>query len=1013
MKARLFSRTLLLRLLSACIIACALTDLHALDPHRSMSQYIHRYWNSVAEFSGGSVNAIEQTPDGYLWVGTDHGLIRFDGFTFQAVQLPLAAPSSKSPILGLATDAEGGLWIQRQGASVLRYAGGRFEVITAGSSPVASQVVGMTKDGKGGVLISDIASGILLFRGKNSQRLVTSDAMPGTVTSIAETTGGRIWLGALLEGLFSRSDGRTTPAAGLPDRKVNCLLSVNGNELWIGTDKALYRWDGKDFHRTPLPTALGEVQVLSLLSDRNANLWVGTARGLLRINANGSAFSDESDVRGNGGINALFEDREGNLWVGGARGLKRIRDGVFITYSSTTSPVLENVGPIYADAIGRTWFAPAEGGLYFLQDGRIREADAADIGNDVVYSIAGRGTELWIGRQRGGLTRVWFENGNARSETYSEHNGLVQNSVYTVFQSHDGTIWAGTLSGGVSEFQKGRFRNYSVADGLASNTVLALLQTRDERMWFGTSNGLSSFSKGEWKTYTKQDGLPADRVNCLLEDSTGILWAGTSEGLAFLRSEKFQTSATALLNEPVFGLAQDEGGWLWITTPNHVLKVPRDKVVEGTVDVGGIREYDSSDGLPSSEGVNRSQSVVTSSPGKIWLSLNRGLSFVDASHLATPSAPAIARIEAVSADGHAIEGADPIRIPAADKRITFLYTGLSLAAPEKIRFRYRVDGFDHTWSEAETQRSAVYTNLGPGSYRFRLVASNSQGIWNGSEAVMPFEVQPALWQAWWFRLTFLFFTAFLAILAYRFRLRHLTSELNLRFEERLVERTRIAQELHDTLLQGFLSAWLQLQVADEHTADTSPAKPLVNRVLKLMKDVIDDSRNAVRGLRSTSGTIGELNEALSRVPEQIGVAKGVDFKVVVEGHPRPLRPLIRDDVYRMGREALVNAFRHSGANSIQLELGYGSKELRMLVRDDGRGIDKEVLRLGRDGHFGLSGMRERAERIGGRLRVWSQSARGTEVELSIPGPIAFESEAGTRKSSWLAKLFPRAKSSED
>jgi signal transduction histidine kinase len=273
--------------------------------------------------------------------------------------------------------------------------------------------------------------------------------------------------------------------------------------------------------------------------------------------------------------------------------------------------------------------------------------------------------------------------------------------------------------------------------------------------------------------------------------------------------------------------------------------------------------------------------------------------------------------------------------------------------------------------------------------------------------VVDFEVEPALWQTWWFRTTFAMLLASVVLLSYRLHLRRLTQQLKMRFEERLAERTRIAQELHDTLLQGFLSASMQLHVANDQLPADSAAKPLVNRVLTLMGRVIEEGRNAVRGLRSVQDASQDLGQAFSRVAQELVVQKEVDFRVVMEGQPRALHPVIRDEVYRIGRESLMNAFRHSRASRIEVEVDYSSSNLRVLVRDNGIGIDPQVLRAGRDGHWGLPGMRERAENVGAKLRVLSRSAAGTEVELTVPGHVAFQSHTSARPRQWFTRFNPR------
>ena len=385
---------------------------------------------------------------------------------------------------------------------------------------------------------------------------------------------------------------------------------------------------------------------------------------------------------------------------------------------------------------------------------------------------------VWAGRQRGGLTRLRFRNGAIASQSYTEANGLAQNSVYAVYESRDGSVWAGTLNGGVSKFKDGHFTTYTTTNGLASNTVSSILETRDGAMWFATPSGLSSFSNGQWRTYTTVEGLPSPEVNCLFEDSSGTLWSGTSAGLAFFASNRFQVphESPDVLREQILGMAEDKSGRFWIATSHHVLRVPRDKLLSGVVKAVDVHEYDQADGLESTEGVKRSRSVVSDSAGRIWFSLSSGLSVVNPSQINDNSVPALPHIEAITADNNTANLAGVVRIPPSPRRITFEYTGLSLAAPGRIRFRYFLEGFDSSWSRPVAAREAVYTNLGPGSYRFRLVASNSEGLWNGPETAITLNVAPAYYQTYWFRLSCI--AIFIALLwaLYRWRIHQLKGQ---------------------------------------------------------------------------------------------------------------------------------------------------------------------------------------------------------------------------------------------
>jgi PAS domain S-box-containing protein len=752
------------------VLAGLVTDARALDPNRLPSQYVREQWTTETRFPGGAVNGIAQTADGYLWIGTDRGLIRFDGFNFKPVSFASIAAASNVPILQLLTDVAGKLWIRPQGGELVRQKDGKFGTVEFGQAAITA----VSKDNNGGVLVSSIGQGTFRFMADDAQKLGPSSP---PVISMAETADGKVWLGTLGDGLFFLTGGRATNVdAGLPDRKVNSLLPI-GEELWVGTGTGLYHGNGNGFRRLELPSFLGNVQVLSLLRDRDSNIWVGTTRGLLRINAKGISFSEENELRGDGGINVLFEDREGNLWIGGGRGLGRIRDSAFVTYSSVSDRRFEHTGPVYVDPEGRTWLAPAQGGLYVLQNGRVQPVTSIPP-NEVVYSISGRSDVVWAGRQGGGLTRLRFGNGAIESQSYTQTNGLAQNSAYAVYESRDGSVWAGTLNGGVSKFKDGHFTTYTTTNGLASNTVSSILETRDGAVWFATPGGLSSFSNGQWRTYSTVEGLPSPEVNCLFEDSSGTLWSGTSAGLGFFASGHFQVPRESpdVLREQILGMAEDRSGRFWIATSHHVFRVPRDKLLSGVVKALDVHGYDRADGLESTDGVKRSQSVVSDSAGRIWFSLRSGLSVVDSSQITDNSVPALPHIEAITADNNTANLAAVVQIPPSPRRITFEYTGLSLVAPERIRFRYFLENFDSTWSQPIAAREAVYTNLGSGSYRFRLVASNSEGLWNGPETAIVLNVAPAYYQSNWFRLSC--FAAFIALLwaGYQTRIRQLREQ---------------------------------------------------------------------------------------------------------------------------------------------------------------------------------------------------------------------------------------------
>jgi ligand-binding sensor domain-containing protein/signal transduction histidine kinase len=979
-------------------LVCWVGEARALDPNHTLSQYLREQWTTDSNFPGGAVDAITQTSDGYLWMGTAKGLVRFDGVDFRLTAS--FSEFSGDPVSSLTTDGEGRLCVIFWGAGVLCDRDGKFVNLAPILRRTALEVISSWRTEDGALLLTDLIYGILRVRGENAQVLAPRNLFPPSlVRALAETRDGKIWLGTDAAGLFYFADGRTTLVKGVSDQKINCLLPIDDKELWVGTSKGLYRWNGTLLSRVKLPQALADVQVLALLRDHDGNIWAGTARGLLRINASGVSVSDKGSFE-NEGIDTLFEDREGNLWAGGGRGLERIRDGTFVTYTlAAGNPPSKQGGPVYVDGENRTWFGPAGGGLYVMKDGQVQALKSSFLRDEVVYSITGRKNEIWIGTQRSGLKRFEYKNEVTGGKTYTQANGLAENSVFAVHQSRDGAVWAGTLTSGVSKFKDGKFVTYTTADGLAANTVSAILDTHDGAVWFATPNGLSTLSRGVWTTYATKDGLPSNNVNCLFEDSVGVLWIGTSRGPALFKSGHVQVlrDTPDSLREEVFGMTEDKEGWLWIATSDHVLRVSNQRPSSGVLSSAEIREYGAADGLPNAKGVKRSRSVVEDSEGRIWFSTSRGASVVDPSHIMNNPPPDLPHVEAIMADNDPIAVSELVRIPSSRKRITFRYSGSSLAVPERIRFRYFLDSFDRGWSEPTAAREAVYTNLSPGSYRFRVIASNSYGQWNDSEAAVSLEVDPAYYQTIWFRLSCV--AALLALLGmlYRLRLRQVAQQFNMRLEERVSERTRIARELHDTLLQSFHGLLPRFQAAHNLLPGRAvDARQVLQTALDDAAQAITEARDAVQNLRSSPIVSNDLAKAIEVLGEELRAHQtspngdATDFSVQVDGTPQNLHPMLRDEIYRITGEALRNAFHHARARRIEVEIKYETRQVRTRVRDDGIGIDATVLsHEGRPGHFGLRGMHERSKGIGGQLDVWSEHGGGTEVELTIPASVAY------------------------
>jgi signal transduction histidine kinase/streptogramin lyase len=801
---------------------------------------------------------------------------------------------------------------------------------------------------------------------------------------------------------------------GLPYARINCLLPIGASTLLLGTEKGLLSLHNGRLIQDVHPE-LSNLEILALASGRDGDVWIGTGGRLFKV--------DAKDIDADGRIHSLdrlavsvpvtslFEDRTGNLWIGGAETVERYRASGFTTYLSSAGLPSSNCGSIYVDYQGSLWFAPWDGGLFRLAHGGIQPIKVAGLTDDAVYSIAGGGGEVWVARKNGGVTRFRLHGGELQTSTYTRRNGLAENAVYSIYRAPDGTVWAGTLEEGLSRFRDGSWHTFTTQDGLPSNTISVITGNAAGEIVVGTPNGLAELRNNRWVTYAAHDGLPPGAVESLFLDDAGTLWIGTAKGISFLRSGTVHVpvSAPEALYGEILGLAESNG-WLWITTGNHVLRVSCSALLNDSFGAGDYREFGVTDGLPSAEGVKRSRSVIEDNRGRVWFSLNQGISFLQPSAFARPAFPVTIRLEGMLADGKLIASGGDIRVPAGRHRLTFRYAGVNVSNPEGVRYRYRLDNVDSAWSEPTALREVDYTNVPPGRFRFKVMARNAGRRWSGQETTMTFDVEPAYWQTRWFQVVSLAALVLLAWGLYRLRLRQMTARMDLRYHERLAERTRIARELHDTLLQSFHGLLLRFQ-AVSNLLPTRPeeAKQRLDSAMDQAAQAITESRDAVHELRLSAVVNNDLTLAISALAKELAADQtGGDcpnVRVQVEGTPRDLHPILRDEVYRIAAEALRNACRHSEARRIEVEIRYDEEHLRLRVRDDGKGINPNVLDGDRPlGHWGLRGMRERAKLVNGKLDVWSKLDSGTEVELNVPASVAYGTSPAPRWSVFSKKI---------
>ena len=542
----------------------------------------------------------------------------------------------------------------------------------------------------------------------------------------------------------------------------------------------------------------------------------------------------------------------------------------------------------------------------------------------------------------------------------------------------DGGVWTGLLSGGIAYFRAGQIRTLPLsAESSGAPKVFDLSRDRGGTMWAATEDGLSRIANGRVATLTTTNGLPCNAVHWIIEDDLSAYYLYTRCGL--LRIARTELDA-------------------WTGDPKRTIKATT---------------FDTSDGIRLVPMLKGFRPLVTkSSDGKIWFVNGDTLSFIDPSHIGINTVPPPVHIEQITADRKRYDAKAGLRLPPLVRDISIDYTAVSLVAPEKVHFKYKLEGQDSDWKDVVNERKVQYSNLPPRNYRFRVIASNNSGVWNETGDTLEFSIAPAYYQTNWFRASVV--AAFVVGLwgLYRLRLHQLGREFSANLEGRVDERLRVARDLHDTLLQSFQGLMPVFQTARNLLPGQSArAAEVLDEGLHDAADAIVEGRNAIQNLRAKPSLDPDLGTLLNAAGQELAQSTEADgsapeFRVVVEGPRLPLVPLLRDEIYRIGREVLRNAFRHAHAGRIEAEIRYDRDMFRLRIRDDGKGIDSSVLQEGaRHGHFGLPGMYERANRMGGRLKIWSEPGAGTEAELTVPARIAYEKFSTS--NGWRARLGRR------
>jgi ligand-binding sensor domain-containing protein/signal transduction histidine kinase len=991
--------------------SCAL----ALNPALDVSQYGHASWKYREGFAKGEIQCIAQTSDGYLWLGTSLGLLRFDGVTTAAWEPPKDQRLPSSDIVRIVAGRDGSLWIGTRNG-LASWKNGK---LTQYAEFAGLRVSRILEDHEGSIWVGarGIPDGKLCEIRSGSIRCHPEIGGLGHgVFGLHEDAKGNLWVG-LLAGVWRWKPGppQFYPVPGEPNG-IQDMVDGGDGGLLISTKAGLMRLaDGKVQMAYPFPGAIRGFSATHLLRDRSGDLWVGTfGRGLVHIHQGRTdVFSQADGLTGDEVLN-FFEDLEGNIWVATQGGLDRFRELPVVTYSSAQGSALplavlaardgsiwlsttdgltridhgqvtlyrehgastkagvreialhglpeHGLGSLFQDSRGRIWVSTLKG-IGYLENGRFVSTPAPGRVSGFVEDPAGN---LWINHQNLGLFRL--SPGNEVQQIPWDTFGR-KDPARIIIDPVQGGLWLGFLDG-VVYYRDGQVRaRYTAAEGLAEGRVSSLRFDRSGALWVATEGGLSRLKNGRIATLTSKNGLPCDAVHWMMEDDSGSVWLGMPCGLARIDRSDFDA---------------------WTNNPNH------------RVDAG---VFDTSDGvrIPSGAG-GYGPRAAKSQDGKLWFGAMDGLSVVDPRHLPFNKLPPPVHVEQITADRKIYDANAGLRLPPLVRDVVIDYTALSFTDPQKVRFRYKLEGKDRDWYDVGGRRQAFFEDLAPRNYRFRVMACNNSGVWNEAGASFDFSVAPAYYQTLWFQA--LCVAAFLALLValYRLRLMYLTRQFNVRMEERVNERLRVARDLHDTMLQSFQGVLMKLSVVPYMIRDRPEVEEKLEQVIKQGRQAMDEGRHAVQGLRSSTVVTNDLARAIGVLGEGMAAERGgrnaPEFCLQVEGESRDLLPLVRDEAYRIAGEAVRNAFRHAEAKRIEVEIQYGKRQFRLKVQDDGKGIDPHVLDAGgRVGHHGLPGMAERAKLVEGQLAVRSRAGAGTEVELTIPGAVAYAKSPAARSAS--------------
>lgn len=982
------------RALKLCMgLGLLAAGLHALDPARPLAQLGQRVWRVEEGLPENFVRTMIQNREGYIWLGTQEGLVRFDGMQIKVFDTRNTPELRSNSIVTLCEDRDGTLWIGTDGGGITRYASGRFlDNLGTRNGLENDYIRNLHPAQDGAVWITAHTGGLIRMHGGERQRWTTADGLPSdSLRTVLQDRRGRLWIGADEAGLTLWENGtirRFGPADGLASGQIRVLYEDSRGRVWVGTRSAgLLLWDEKRFRGFSIRDGLPGNSVRAIREDRDGALWIGLeSGGLARYHQGRFEVLDTTRGLPHNFVRALLEDLEGNLWVGTRGGLLRLRERTVQTWTTTEGLINDNVKTVFADAAGSIWVGTATG-VNLIRGGKLHTVNlSGDWSRDFVRAIEqGPDGSMWFGTDNGLYRRD--ERGTVRR--WSRTEGLPDDRVRAITHDALGRVWAGTVRGLAMVSSGGapagaRLGEAFSGSSLESAYIHALAADAEGAVWIGSGDGLFRYFGGTLNRFTGADGLPHNSISALHVDSGGRLWVGTRGGLGQRRGVQFKafTRRDGLLSDNILEVLDDGRGALWLSSPRSVSRLEiedLERFARGETPSLQPVSFDTADGMKSSELSGEGQPAGTRArDGRLWFPTVHGLVVFNPAELTRSAIPPRLVVEQIRAGRRSYaSSAEAITVPAGTGDLEFQYTAISFGAPEKIRFRYMLEGFDEDWVDANRRRVAYYTNLPPGGYRFRVEANAYNGSWPVEEVSQAIWLQPRFYQQAWFYPAVLGLLGGLVLLAHRFRIRGMQR----RFEAVLAERIRIAREVHDTLMQGVTGVSLQLEACSRQlSAAPAPVKRNMEMALENLDATLAEARECILELRTPRAPARGLAGALREMTEHLTRGLPIDVQFEVRGRERSLPAAQQTEFLRIAREAVTNTAAHAEAARLKISLAFEPDRVCFAARDDGRGFTPAAV----DGdHFGIVGMRERARQIGAELDIRSTPGAGTEVVVEL------------------------------